>query len=427
MSPALITILVLLFAAIMFIWEKLPLSVTAMIVAITLAVTGVIETQQAFAGFINSNVILFCAMFIVGGALFQTGMARKIGGIVTKFAKTERQLMAAIMIVVGLLSGVLSNTGTAAILMPVVIGIAAKSGFSRSRLLMPLMFAAAMGGNMTLIGAPGNMIGNSALQELGGGSGFGFFEFAKIGLPMLAAGILFFVAIGYKFLPSQTAIKEDSSIEEEFAVTTEVDVPVWKQYTSLAILLVTIIAMVFEKQIGIPLHVIGVIGALALVVTGVMTEKQAFASIDMTTIFLFGGTLPLATALDQTGAGRLIAENVIGMLGSNPAPLLLVAVLFLLSCVLTQFMSNTATTALLVPIGVSIAQSMGADPRAVLMAIVIGGSCAYATPIGMPANTMIYGPGGYKFNDYVKAGLPLIGVSFIVSMILLPIFWPLFP
>jgi di/tricarboxylate transporter len=90
-------------------------------------------------------------------------------------------------------------------------------------------------------------------------------------------------------------------------------------------------------------------------------------------------------------------------------------------------MSNTATTALLAPIGVSIAQKLGADPRAVLMAIVIGGSCAYATPIGMPANAMIYGPGGYKFNDYVKSGLPLIGVSFVVSMILLPIFWPLFP
>jgi len=90
-------------------------------------------------------------------------------------------------------------------------------------------------------------------------------------------------------------------------------------------------------------------------------------------------------------------------------------------------MSNTATTALMVPISISISQAIGADPRAVLMATVIGGSMAYATPIGMPANTMVYNIGGYKFNDYVKAGLPLIIVCGIFALILLPIFFPFFP
>lgn len=116
-------------------------------------------------------------------------MANKIGGIVTKFAKSERMLIAAVMIIVGVMSGVLSNTGTAAVLIPVVIGIAAKSGYSRSRLLMPLVFAAAMGGNLSLIGAPGNMIAQSALSEIG--LGFGFFEYAIVGLPILICGTLF--------------------------------------------------------------------------------------------------------------------------------------------------------------------------------------------------------------------------------------------
>lgn len=98
-------------------------------------------------------------------------------------------------------------------------------------------------------------------------------------------------------------------------------------------------------------------------------------------------------------------------MGSNPSPTVLLLVIFVVTCVLTNFMSNTATTALMVPIAVSLAESLNADPRAVVIATVIAGSCAYATPIGMPANTMVVGVGGYKFKDYVKSGLPLILVS----------------
>ena len=421
MSQITITLLFLLFAIVMFMWEKIPLGLTSMIVCVGLVVTGVLEWQTAFAGFIDSNVILFVAMFIVGGALFETGMANKIGGIVTHFAKTERQLIVAIMVIVGVMSGFLSNTGTAAILIPVVIGIAAKSGYSRSRLLMPLVFAVAMGGNLTLIGAPGNMIAQSGMEGIG--LKFGFFDYAKVGVPILIVGIIYFAFIGYKFLPNKEG--SDEGIFDESKDFSHV--PKWKQYLSLVILLLTLVGMIFEEQLGIKLCVIGCMGALALMITGVISEKDALASIDLKTIFLFGGTLSLAAALEQTGAGELIAEKVIGMLGDNPSPYVLTFVIFMLCCVMMNFMSNTATTALMVPIGISIAQGMGADPSAVLMACVIGGSCAYATPIGMPANTMVVTAGGYTFKDYAKAGVPMILVATVVSMILLPIFYPFFP
>ena len=421
MSASTITLLFLLFAVVMFVFEKIPLGVTSMIVCIGLVVTGVLDVETAFKGFIDSNVILFVAMFIVGEALFETGMANKIGGIITKFAKTERMLIIAIMVIVGLMSGVLSNTGTAAILIPVVIGIAAKSGYKRSRLLMPLVFAAAMGGNLSLIGAPGNLIAQSALQEMG--LKFGFFEYAIVGLPILVVGIIFYATIGYKLLPSHDVTDDDSfDLNQNFD-----DVPAWKQWLSLIILVLTLLAMIFEDKIGIKLCISGCVGALALILTGVISEKDALKSIDLKTIFLFGGTLSLASALQNTGAGEEIAEKVIGALGENPSPYVLTLAVFLLCAVLTNFMSNTATTALMVPICLSIAQGMGADPRAVLMACVIGGSCAYATPIGMPANTMVVRAGGYSFLDYTKSGLPLIIIATVVSMIILPIAFPFFP
>ncbi|MFK5120400.1 SLC13 family permease [Klebsiella pneumoniae] len=422
MEPITITLCLLVFAIIMFVWEKVPLAVTSMVVCVALVLTGVLDLKQAFAGFIDSNVILFVAMFIVGGALFETGMANKVGGVITHFAKTEKQLIFIIMVVVGVMSGFLSNTGTAAVLIPVVIGVAAKSGFTRSRLLMPLVFAAALGGNLSLIGAPGNLIAQSALQNIG--SGFGFFEYAKVGLPMLVCGILYFLTIGYKFLPNNSNSSEVGSIGEQRDYS---HVPRWKQILSLVVLIATILGMIFEKQTGISLTVAGCIGALVLVITGVLTEKKAYKAIDSQTIFIFGGTLALAKALEMTGAGKLVADQVIGLLGNNSSPFMLLVVVFALSVVMTNFMSNTATVALLVPVSLSIAAGMGADPRAVLMATVIGSSCAYATPIGMPANMMVLSAGGYKFVDYAKSGIPLIIVSTIVSLILLPILFPFHP
>ena len=421
MSQTTITLLFLLFAVVSFILEKIPLGLTATIVALGLNLTNVLTVKETFAGYVNSNVILCVGMFVVGQALFETGMANKIGGIVTKFAKSEKILIIAIMLIVGIMSGFLSNTGTAAVLIPVVCGIADESGYSRSRLLMPLVFAAALGGNLSIIGAPGNLMGVNALEELGLSTSF--FMYAPIGIPMLICGIIYFVVIGCRLLPDKKVITEDATEQtKDFS-----NVPKWKQAMSLIVLILVILAMIFEDKIGIKLCITGCIGALALILTGVISEKQALKSIDLKTIFLFGGTLSLASALSKSGAGELIAHKVIGMLGDNPSPYVLTFVVFMLCCVLTNFMSNTATTALMVPICLSIAEGIGADPSAVLMACVIGGSCAYATPIGMPANTMVIGAGGYTFKDYAKAGVPLILVSTVVSMILLPILYPFFP
>lgn len=421
MNEVTITLLFLTFTIILYVTEKIPLALTSIIVCVGLNLTGVLTIKETFEGFVNGNVILFVAMFIVGGALFETGMASDIGGIITKFAKTEKQLIIAIMVIVGLLSGILSNTGTAAVLIPVVVGVAAKSGFARSKLLMPLVFAAALGGNLSLIGAPGNMIANTALESVN--MSFGFFEYAKIGFPMLIAAIIFYLTIGYKLLPNHKTDENELAYNENDEGIEKVK---WKKIFSLVVMIFTIIAMIFEEKVGIKLQISACIGAIVLVLFKVISEEEAYNSIDTKTIFLFGGSLSLATALQKTGAGTVIADTIISRLGENPSPYVLLLVILILSSVMTNFMSNTATTALLVPIGLSIATRINADPRAVLMAMVIGGSCAYATPIGMPANTMVINIGNYKFKDYVIAGGPLVIISIIISAILLPIFFPFY-
>lgn len=264
-------------------------------------------------------------------------------------------------------------------------------------------------------------MGVNALQEMGLSTSF--FMYAPVGVPMLILGIIYFVFLGYRFLPDGTEAGGAAvEAQKDFS-----NVPKWKQVISLVVLIVVIIAMIFEEEIGISIQVSSCIGAVFLVLTGVLSEKEALQSIDLKVVLLFGGSLSLAKALDTTGAGNLIADKIVGLLGANPNPIILLLVIFIVTCALTNFMSNTATTALMIPIAVSLANNLGADPRAVVIATVIAGSCAYATPIGMPANTMVVGLGGYKFKDYVKSGLPLILFSFAICMILLPILFPFYP
>ena len=321
MSHTTITLLFLVFTIISFILEKIPLGLTASICAIGLTITGVLDVSTTFSQYVNSNVILCVGMFVVGQALFETGMANKIGGLVTKFARTEKTLIIAIMVIVGVMSGFLSNTGTAAVLIPVVCGIADESGYSRSRLLMPLVFAAALGGNLSIIGAPGNLMGVNALQEMG--LSISFFMYAPVGIPMLIVGILYFIFIGYKFLPDGKGVA-GAAVEEQKDFS---DVPKWKQIVSLVVLVLVILAMIFEEVIGISIQLSACIGAIVLVVTGVLSEKEALASIDLKVVLLFGGSLTLAKALDTTGAGELIADKIVGLLGADPNPIVLLLVI----------------------------------------------------------------------------------------------------
>lgn len=424
------TLIVLAVMAVLFVTEIIPLAITSLGGAITLGLLGIITPKVVFSGLSDSTVVLFAGMFVVGGALFYTGLAQKIGETVVSHAGTsENGLMLAIMLVTAIMSAFLSNTGTAAALLPVVVGICSVAKIPASRQLMPLAFAAGIGGIITMVGTPPNIIVNGTLAK-SGITPFGFFEFAWIGVPLTIATIVFMMFIGKYFLPKHE-ITDAGEVEQEVSAD-EISNDPKKQLYSGLILLGVIIAMIagdFLKKFGInlPLSMVAVIGAMLCVLTGCLKEKQAYTSIDWVTIFLFAGMMPVAEALDKSGAGQMIANAVLGVMGSDPSPYFATAVLFILSCVMTQFMSNTASSALLAPIGIAIAKGMGADPHAVLMAIGVAASCAFGTPVGTPPNTLVLGPGQYKFMDYVKAGVPLIVVCFIVSIIIIPMVWPFFP
>ncbi|WP_278834194.1 SLC13 family permease [Mitsuokella multacida] len=418
MDPAVLTLIVLGVAAFFFVTELIPLAVTAMGASIALGLLGVLTPKQVFSGLSNSTVVLFAGMFVIGAAMFQTGLAQRIGITVVHAAGTgEKRLMAAIMIVTIILSSVSSNTATVACLLPVVVQICAVARLAVSPQLMALAVAANVGGTITMIGTPPNIL-MSATLSASGLQPFGFFEFAWIGIPLSIAGVIYMLTIGRRLCPHGHV---DSNLSD---LTSDLPKDTRKMTICAIILILVVIAMALSKTINVPMQTAAIIGALACVITGCLSEKQAYGGIDWTTIFLFAGMLPLAEAMDKTGAGAMIANGVVGIIGSNASPLIIVMAMFLLSCGLTQFMSNTAAAALLAPIGISIAQSIGVSPFPVLMAIGIAASCAFTTPVATPPNTLILGPGKFHFMDYVKVGLPLVIVSMIVCTVVIPLVWP---
>ncbi|HBW3595312.1 TPA: SLC13/DASS family transporter [Klebsiella pneumoniae] len=422
MSPAIITLLILVVAIIIFISDRLPMGLVAFMVPMALYFFGVIGVKDIFASIVNENVILIIAMCVLGAAFFKTGLAWQSSKILLKYAKTERSLSVLIFMISGVMSAFVSNSGTVAVLIPIVLGIAGTSQIKPIKLLMPLVFGATIGADISIIGSPGNLIAKNTIETFSKGNlSVPFFEYAKIGIPLMIACALLLFFFGSRLIPDRDG-HEQSDVQMDYS-----HIPEWHKLLTLIVFVLAILGMVATNYVKFlpPIHIIACCAAIVLVLTGVLNQKETFNSFETLTVFMLAFMMPLGAALNSTGAGEMIARAVISVTG-NSGVIVIMASLWILTWALTQVMSNTAACTLLCPVGWTIAQSIGADPRAVVIAIFIASSVAVCTPMAIPANSMIIGPGNVKFKDFLKPGLAISFVCFIVSMILLPVFYPFY-
>ena len=186
---------------------------------------------------------------------------------------------------------------------------------------------------------------------------------------------------------------------------------------------VILVAMVLLLATGVvPSAVAGLLAAGAIVLTGIMDVEQCFRAINWTTVILVGAMMPLSTAMVETGAAKLMAEYLVYYVG-DAGPYALLAGLYVLTAIMGQLISNTATALIIIPIGLASATTMGISPLPVLMSTGVAAAAAFLTPIATPTNLMVMGPGGYAFNDYWKLGLPLLIWFFVIAVFVVPIIW----
>ncbi len=414
-TQAYVTLGILMLAAVMFFTEIVPLPVTALLVPISLSLTGIVPAEKAFSYFGDPTVVLFMAMFIVGEGTFVTGFADLVGKTAVRISRGNAVLLLVCsMTAVGLLSTVLSNTGTIVVAVPMILGICLSARISPGKILLPVAYASSLGGTVTLVGTPPNGIINSMLEQAGV-PGFGFFEFALIGLPLLCAGLLYYGLVGHRFLPDHPDTDEELCLAEESTRRRE------KLPHAMLIFLFVVIMMAGEF---IPLTTAAMLGACLMIVTRCLSMSEAFHSVDWTTIFLFAGMLSMSAAMTSSGAAALVAHAVVSGFSD---PWLLMAVCCLLTAVITHFMSNTATAALMAPLALPIAQASGISPLPLCMGIAMTASACFLTPIATPPNTIVFGPGRYSFLDYVKYGWPLQLISVLLCCLLIPLIWPFHP
>ncbi len=576
---------------ILFVWGRWRYDLVALFALLVVTITGLVPAGEAFLGFGHPAVITVAAVLVVSRALFNSGMVDYIVRLMGKAGDNPLTQLAVLVIAVTVCSGFMNNIGALALFMPVAIRMARKSGVSPSLYLMPLAFGSLLGGLMTQVGTPPNIIISVFRAETAAAAPFRMFDFAPVGAGIALAGVLFIIIIGWRLLPER---KGQLSREEQFQIDdyiTEIKVPDKSTMTgkrmrdleeatdgditvvghirdgqkfpapsrhrtfreddlliiradaeelkelldttgleladsekiseeSISSDEITIMEATITRdsvmegrtakslnlrsrygvnllglsrqggrlrsspdttrlrvgdvlllqgpeetlqevlptlgllplverglRVGQPPRVflgVAIFGsALALAATGVLSIQIAFTaaalvmvlagfislreiydSIDWPVIVLLGAMIPVSGALETTGGAKLIAEGILDIAG-GAAPWITLTVILVGTMFLSDLVNNAAAAVLMAPVAISIASGMGASADPFLMSVAVGASCAFLTPIGHQSNTLVMGPGGYKFTDYWRMGLPLEIIIVLVGIPLIMYFWPM--
>jgi di/tricarboxylate transporter len=242
----------------------------------------------------------------------------------------------------------------------------------------------------------------------------------KIGRMRLGVGDELLIVAPRRNLPR---LREDAN----FVVLQELDVPVLDPVRATTACLITAgVVTAATVPGGYPIAMAAVVGGILMVVTGCLPIRRMYSGIDWQVVFLLAGLIPLGVALETTGAAQQAVELLLRFTGGW-GPMVVLSLFFLMASLLTGFMSNAATAVLLAPLAITAARTMGVDERPFLIALTFAASAAFWTPIGYQTNLLVYGPGGYRFTDFVRIGGPLTLVYWILATLLIPRFFPFYP
>tara|TARA_Y100000746_G_scaffold44103_1_gene33549 strand:+ start:173 stop:1966 length:1794 start_codon:yes stop_codon:yes gene_type:complete len=587
-----LSLIVLAFS--LFVTEKFPLDVTALLILSILLIGQFLTIEEAISGFSNPAVITIGLLFILSYALQKTRILEYLIIRINKLVSRSKNLgLGVYLLTIAIASALMNNTAIVAVFMPVTIRLAHQYKVSPSKLLIPLSYAAIMGGTLTLVGTSTNLLVNAIYVDNGGVS-LGMFEFAQYGWIPLTIGLVYVIWIAPLILPSRTItssltksyhmagyltemkISNDSPLigktcrdrninqnydvmvldiqREGYLISTKVGEKIiqagdilfvkgsvesflrMKEVEKISLLtdekltqkeleqednvlmecmltdksdivgktlmqsnfrkrfrtfilairrdgliirkkiahvilhtydtlliyggrkeidklasrgdfillgevqadlvksrfwwvsILAIITTIVLAAFGIlPILKGAIISAVILLLLRIISPNEAYQSIHWQVIVLIAALIPLGIAIESTGTaafiGQLISETVSDF-SPNKQPYILLGLIYLITMILTEVSSNTATAIIMAPIVMAVTNQMGIDARPFIFAVCFAASASFVTPVGYQTNLMVYGPGGYKFSDFIKVGLPLSIIFWLLAILFIPIIWP---
>ena len=426
MGDSQVTLLIGFFMLISYIWAKIPYGMTAVFCCLALEITGVLSSAEAWAGFGNTTVFLFASIFILGAGLMKTSFIIKIQKLLQKIGSSEKKMRWICMYIASFLAMLTSATAAGATMLPMVSLLSRKGNFQKRRLLKPVMDAACMGFAIMPFGMGAAFMeqGNSYLQMMGSSVRMSLFDSAIARLPVLIVTISFIGLFGYKFISNQK--ENGDKNQEEIILNENCNLSEFKDKMGIGIFFGSIAAMIISSLVGIPSHYAPLIGALLMIVSGVLSGKEAFGAIDLNTVCIFAGSLGFANALTKTGIADWIVEKLVFATNSSQSEYVLVAIFLLVPFAMTQFMGNIPVINLTMPIAATVACTTGINPTAIMVATVAGATLSISTPMAAGIQALIMEAGEYRFSDYIKAGLPTAAVFAAAYIIWAPFVFPLY-
>ena len=598
MTPDIIFVVSLIFLGfIFFVTELFSIDVTAMVLLSILFLFGYLTPEEALSGFSNPAVLTIAFLFIISRALQKTGILEYLIIRIRRLADRSILLGRTVyLLTIGLASAVVNNTAIVAIFMPVTIRLAQKYKMSPSKMLIPLSYAAILGGTLTLVGTSTNLLVNSIYINVPGVEPLGMFEFMRYGIILMLIGLLYILLIAPMLLPSRTSTssltksyhlggyltemkitpesplagktcldrginknydvmvldilrdgkmvrnsirltrlrvddilfvrgtlenflrmkevekitlltdekltqeeleKDDNIIVEclitdksdlvgktlmsgnfrrrfgsfilairreglifrkkiahvvlnaydtlliygpeskvdslsktgDFVVLGEVDAELRKQRFWWMTIIVIICTITLAATGIMPIVKSAMIGVVVLLALKIISPQESYQSINWQVIVLISALIPVGIVIQKTGTAEWIGGFISSIAKSAPPewqPQVLLALIYLLTIILTEVSSNAATAIIMTPVAIAVTQQMGFEPRAFIFAVAFAASASFITPVGYQTNLMVYGPGGYKFSDYLRVGFPLAFIFWVLAIFVLPILWPIY-
>ena len=428
-----ITLLVMIFMIVSFVIQKWSYGLTAMTCVVVLTLAGVIDVQTAFSGFSNTTTILIATMIVIAGQLSRTSLISRIRSLMTK-AQDRGGILLILLICAftALLTQLMGMTAVMTIMLLFVQTLKDDdaSGISQSKMifLCATMICTWFGRFPIGMGAALPLTTNAYYEGLVGGDStqlLGIFDFMKVGLLPSIIGTIYCL-FAWRLVPKQE-LRTDA-IDLGAAGKQGGRAAMSQTHEMIVYLgfLVTLVSFFFSNRLGSYVYLIPAVIVIVFIFSGVMTSREAIAGLTGDMIWMVAGVLVFSTALSQSGAGEYIGNLVLKLLGSNPSGLTVTIVFTVVATVMTTFMSNNGTVAILTPIAASTAVAGGMDPRAVVSLVSMASCLAIAFPTGCSAATIAFAVGGFNPIKMLKFTLPYDIIMMASLIISANIFFPVY-